>query len=120
MQTFEELGVEFQILLNQTLSKIDGLSSKSMRRILKKTLAHPLEDDLIKLQEKSKDEVNVYDSALELQSIKFSMMVESLKRDAEEERIKESKLERESRKINDVSEKSGIPDFNKGIDEINK
>lgn len=109
MSTFEELGVEFQLILKDTLKMIDGLSSNSMRRLLKKTLAHPLEDDLVKLQEKDNIEVTVYNNALELQSIKFSMMVESLKQDAEEERVR---LAREARE-NKIPEGIDVPDYAK-------
>lgn len=115
MTTFNELGAEFQLLLKSTLLGIDKLSTNSAKRVLKKALAHPLEDHLVKLNSTNDLENVVYEQTLEIQSIKFSMMIESLKQDAEEERIRLSREEREQRnkQTSEIPENVDIPDYAK-------
>ena len=88
-QNFQQMGVEFQDSLREFIERTDKLSKKSLMRVCKALAAHPLEDDLITLVHN--DETELYNIGTEIQSIKLNMMVESLKQDAEEERIKASK-----------------------------
>ena len=89
---FQEMGVNFQNSLREFIEKSDGLKKNQLHRVIKALAAHPLEDDLIKLA--SSDEEDVYDVGKEIQSIKLNMMVESLRQDAEERRIKAAQSER--------------------------
>ena len=88
-QNFQQMGVEFQDSLREFIERTDKLSKKSLMRVCKALAAHPLEDDLITLVHN--DETELYNIGTEIQSIKLNMMVESLKQDAEDERIKASK-----------------------------
>ncbi len=87
-QDFQEMGVEFQNSLREFIERTDKLSKKSLMRVCKALAAHPLEDDLITLVHY--EEMELYDIGKEIQSIKLNMMVESLKQDAEDERVKAS------------------------------
>ena len=89
---FQEMGVEFQDSLREFIGLTDSLSKNSLKRVCKALAAHPLEDDLITLVRS--DETELYEIGKEIQSIKLNMMVESLKQDAEEERIKAAQAAR--------------------------
>jgi hydroxylamine reductase (hybrid-cluster protein) len=106
-QDFQQMGVEFQNQLREFIERTDGLSKNSLKRVCKALAAHPLEEDLITLAHV--DEEEVYEIGKEIQSIKLNMMVESLKQDAEEQRIKEAQQER-ANKVPDNIEK---PDYAK-------
>lgn len=86
---FQKLGVEFQDSLKEFIERSDGLKKNQLHRVVKALAAHPLEEDLITLVHE--DEIEVYGIGKEIQSIKLNMMVESLRQDAEEERINASK-----------------------------
>lgn len=83
---FQQMGVEFQNQLREFIERTDGLSKNSLKRVCKALAAHPLEEDLIELANTGEEEV--YEIGKEIQSIKLNMMVESLKQDAEDERVK--------------------------------
>ena len=104
---FQQMGVEFQNSLREFIERTDTLSKNSLKRVCKALAAHPLEEDLITLANNSEEEV--YEIGKEIQSIKLNMMVESLRQDAEENRIKEAQEER-ANKIPDTIEK---PDYAK-------
>ena len=91
-QDFQQMGVEFQNQLREFIEKSDGLKKNQLHRVVKALAAHPLEEDLITLVHA--DEAVVYEIGKEIQSIKLNMMVESLKQDAEEQRIKEAQKDR--------------------------
>ena len=86
---FQKMGVEFQNSLREFIEKTDSLKKNQLHRVVKALAAHPLEEDLIKLVHN--EEVEVYDIGKNIQSLKLNMMVESLKQDAEEARVKESR-----------------------------
>ena len=89
---FQEMGVNFQNSLREFIERTDSLSKNSLKRVCKALAAHPLEDDLITLANTNEEEV--YDIGKEIQSIKLNMMVESLRQDAEDQRIKAAQVER--------------------------
>ena len=89
---FQEMGVNFQNHLREFIEKTDTLSKNSLKRVCKALAAHPLEDDLITLANANEEEV--YEIGKEIQSCKLNMMVESLRQDAEEARIKAAQTER--------------------------
>ncbi len=104
---FQQMGVEFQNSLREFIERSDNLKKNQLHRVVKALAAHPLEEDLIKLA--SSDEEAVYKIGKEIQSCKLNMMVESLRQDAEEARIKQAREER-AQVIPDVIEK---PDYAK-------
>lgn len=104
---FQKMGVEFQNSLREFIEKTDNLKKNQLHRVVKALAAHPLEEDLIKLVHS--EEVEVYDIGKNIQSLKLNMMVESLKQDAEEARVKESKESRNT--VPDTIEK---PDYAEG------
>ena len=89
---FQEMGVEFQNSLREFIERSDRLKKNQLHRVIKALAAHPLEDELIKLA--SSDEEEVYGIGKNIQSLKLNMMVESLRQDAEEQRIKQAQQER--------------------------
>ena len=89
---FQEMGVNFQNSLREFIERTDSLSKNSLKRVCKALAAHPLEDDLITLANTNEEEV--YGIGKEIQSIKLNMMVESLRQDAEDQRIKAAQVER--------------------------
>ena len=89
---FQEMGVNFQNSLREFIERTDTLSKNSLKRVCKALAAHPLEDDLITLANTNEEEV--YGIGKEIQSIKLNMMVESLRQDAEDQRIKAAQVER--------------------------
>ena len=91
-QDFQKMGVEFQNQLREFIEKSDSLKKNQLHRVVKALAAHPLEEELIKLVHPEEEEV--YSIGKEIQSIKLNMMVESLKQDAEDHRIKEAQKER--------------------------
>ena len=76
-QDFEKLGEDFQLSLKEFIIKSDALRKNQLHRVTKALAAYPLEDELIKLR--GKEEKEVYDLGVNIQSIKLNMMVESLK-----------------------------------------
>ena len=89
---FEQLGKDFQDNLKAFILKSDELKKNQLHRVTKALAAYPLEDDLITLIHL--EEKVVYELGVQLQSLKLNMMVESLKQDAEDERITTAKENR--------------------------
>lgn len=89
---FKEMGVNFQNYLREFIEKSDNLKKNQLHRVMKALASYPLEEDLIKLVHN--DEIEVYEIGKEIQSCKLNMMVESLRQDAEEERIKTAQAAR--------------------------
>ena len=104
MSQFEQMGKDFQELLKSFLILSDEMSKNSLLRVTKALMAYPLEDELIVLQKDS--EAELYEIGKNIQNIKIGMMVESLQQDAEEDRIKQSKLDR-----NKVPDEIDKPDY---------
>ena len=92
---FEQMGEDFQSNLKEFIEKSDDLKKNQLHRVSKALAAYPLEEDLITLVHP--EEKVVYEIGIQIQSIKLNMMIESLKQDAEEERIKASKEARKSK-----------------------
>lgn len=80
---FKQMGIDFQNTLKSFFTTADTLSKNKLLRVCKALAAHPLEDNIVELN--MKDEQSLYNMGKELQSIKLGMMVESLKKDAEDE-----------------------------------
>ena len=89
---FQKLGVDFENSLREFMEGVDGLSKNSLKRVCKALAAHPLEEELIELIHN--DEIALYGVGKEIQSIKLNMMIESLRQDAEDERVKTAQAER--------------------------
>ena len=92
---FQKLGVDFQNSLKDFMESSDGLSKNQLKRVLKALAAYPLEEGIVNLIHE--DELSIYKIGTEIQSIKINMMVESLRQDAEEERVKEAKAARNAK-----------------------
>ena len=82
---FQQMGVDFQNSLREFIEGSDALSKNSLKRVVKALAAYPLEEGIIELVHE--DEKDLYEIGKEIQSVKINMMVESLKQDAEEERV---------------------------------
>lgn len=96
---FDQLGEDFQTNLKEFIEKSSELSKNKLLRVTKALAAYPLEDELIELVHH--EEKEVYDIGVQIQSIKLNMIVDSLKQDQEEERIKavkEKQIQREKNK----------------------
>lgn len=106
---FEQLGKDFQTDLKEFIEKSDSLKKNQLHRVIKALAGYPLEEDLVKLQPGQEKEV--YELGVQIQSVKLNMMVESLRQDAEEERIKASREAREQREKNKVPDKIEKPDY---------
>jgi len=86
---FQQMNVDFQTTLKDFLDSSDGLRKNELGRVCKALAAYPLEDEIIELI--SKEEIEVYNLGVTLQSIKLNMMVESLKQDAIEDMKKQNR-----------------------------
>lgn len=95
LRSFEQMGVDFQSALKEFIEKTDGLKKNELHRVCKALAADPLEDTLIALR--TSDEEEAFKVGKEIQSIKLNMMVESLRQDAEEQRVKNAQTERASK-----------------------
>ena len=94
-QDFQKMGVDFQNSLREFMEGSDKLSKKSLNRVCKALAAYPLEEGIVSLIHE--DEIEVYETGKEIQSIKINMMVESLRQDAEDERVKAEKEARDAK-----------------------
>lgn len=84
--SFEQLGLDFQRDLADFIDGTDELGKNALCRVNKALAAHPLED-VVTLTHP--DEIKVYELGKQIQAIKLSMMIESLKQDAAEGEQKE-------------------------------
>lgn len=90
---FQKMSSDFQLALKDFMERTDKISKNGLKRICKALTAYPLEEGIVNITHE--DEVELYKRGTEIQSIKMTMAIESMRQDMEDERIKQARLERD-------------------------
>lgn len=91
---FEKVGLELKEKVSEFFVLTDTLSKNSLSRVCKMFAAFPVEQEEININVRQPNELEAANLGIEIQKLKMALALESMRLDAEAERVKLSQQER--------------------------